>query len=168
MEYLAIMKNKIPRQVIFVVESKKETDSDGIYINEILKFYYGNFIKENEISIKYIPMKGKNHFNHRDVKEKLKKLIEREKNSEVIYVFDKDNATIDANDSLFNEKVTKYCKNNKYKLVWFVKNIEEVLLKKSSSKKTEDAVNFRNKKMIENIKTSVLLNKNPISKRVIF
>lgn len=47
--------------------------------------------------------------------------------TDIFYVFDKDESTLDFRDAQFIEEVEQYCKNQNYKLIWFVKNIEHVM-----------------------------------------
>src|SRR5690554_4309570 len=139
------------RQVIFVIEPKRKTDSDGIYLMEIINYYYSHLKKENTISIKFVMMEGKYNYKKAKVVNQIEKLTALEKSTKVIYVFDKDMGGISYNDTLFVNKVSDYCQQNKYELVWFVKDIENVMLKRSSTSKTIEARRFKENKDIKNI-----------------
>lgn len=149
------------RQVIFVIEPKRKTDSDGIYLMEIINYYYPNIRKENTISIKFVMMEGKYNYKKAKVQKHIEKLTNLERKTKVIYVFDKDMGGITYNDTLFANKVIKYCKQNKYELVWFVKDIENVMLKRSSTSKTREARRFKENKDIKNIQKKDLTVINP-------
>ncbi len=60
--------------------------------------------------------------------------------------------------------VENYCRLNNYHVVWFVHKIEHVYLGRKSNSKTNDAVNFQKKKMIEDIDIKKLSNPNPKNK----
>ncbi|HZJ89218.1 MAG TPA: hypothetical protein VFD05_00860 [Bacilli bacterium] len=127
-------------QLIFIVETTREVQSDEMYIRAILNYYYT--LGENRISFIYLA--GKNNYRTGKVRSKIEKLTRDYKKftggaSFVIHVFDKDNAHKDYQDKQFVREVTAYAREREYHLIWFVRNIEEVLwgkeVKKSVKKK---------------------------------
>ncbi len=141
-------------QLIFCIESTEKAAIDSKYINEILSQYY--HIGENKIS--YVYMCGKHNYNHYKVLNKINKLIKDYQvtgsgSSHVIYVFDKDLNTKDYRDTQFETNVKKHCADQNYKLVWFVKTIEDVMwgMKVSRKEKKKKAIQFISKHQIKKV-----------------
>lgn len=149
-----------PKQVIFCVETKESEKSDCIYIKEIVFFYYGDVIRKNSVTIQFVFMDGKHSYKHthKEVKDKIKLAP---KATRVVFIFDKDRNTVSAYDSQFIKKVSEYCSQNAFDIVWFVKDIEDVMLGHNASKKTKEASDFKRKNQISKVKTSKLKNPNP-------
>lgn len=98
----------------------------------------------NEISIKYVYMEGKHNDNQRRVEKDIKKYCSMYSGeSHVIYVFDRD--------------------QEGYEIVWFVRNIEDVLHKKhvESNKKKEAMIVFKRTKQIQKVEARNLSSPNP-------
>lgn len=135
-------------QLIFLVETNKECQSDWIYINTFVKHYYP--INENiKLSVIYLGSKD-NYYRKEKAILELKKKYHIGK-SIVILCID-----LDGNDKLHNDKneaITNYCKIKGYKLVWLNKNIEDVFLKETVYKndKKKKAIEFAHKEMINTI-----------------
>lgn len=154
------MMNNEPFQIIFVVETTAKCKSDDMYINEILHYCYK--VGENKIS--YVYLEGKFKYNEDRIIKEIHNLQNTYNTltggvSHVIHVFDKDRAHVKWEDASFVNNVTKYCHDNNYGLVWFVKTIEEVMLGKPVKKgeKGPKAINFIKRKNIKNIDRSNLL-----------
>lgn len=139
------------KQVIFVIEPKRKTDSDGIYLMEIINHYYPVIKNRNNVSINFVAMHGKNNFKHKRVISEINNFLALQAKSKVVYVFDKDKIGITYSDNKFFKDVTKYTLSNKYELIWFVKDIENVLLKRSSNNKTDDAKFFKKNYKIKTV-----------------
>ncbi|MDD4204149.1 MAG: hypothetical protein PHF62_03385 [Acholeplasmataceae bacterium] len=142
-------------QLIFCVESTEKAATDKWYINEVLKSYFN--VGENKIS--YVYMGGKHNYNNRSTINKINKLTKEYQltgsgKTYVIYVFDKDQNNQDSRDSQFEKDVKTYCKELGYKLIWFVKTVEEVMWGSKIKKqfKRTKALEFIRKDQIKNIK----------------
>lgn len=142
-------------QLIFCVESTEKAATDKWYISEVLKNYY--HIKGNKIS--YVFMGGKHNYNNRSTINKIDKLTKEYQltgsgNTYVIYVFDKDQSDLDSADNQFEKDVKMYCKKQGYKLIWFVKTVEEVMWGSKIKKqfKKDKALDFIKKNQIKNVK----------------
>ena len=86
-------------------------------------------------------------------------MINGEDQSHVIYVFDKDGNACDLNDNQFEQDVKAFCKQHNYKLIWFVRTIEDVMWKKliNSKDKTNKARDFIRNYQVESINISRLM-----------
>lgn len=145
-------------QLIFCVETSKNAKTDVSYINAVLGKYYN--VGENKIT--YVYMNGKYNYNHDDTIKDIENMIKDYQvggggESYVIYVCDKDLNTQDPRDNAFVKDLKKYCKANGYKLIWFVKTIEDVMwseiIKKNKKKKAEQ---FLSQNRIDKVKKSHL------------
>lgn len=128
-------------QLILVVETNRKADIDVGYLNEIIHYYYE---LKNEVSIKYIYMEGKHNDNQRRVEKEIKRYCSMYSGeSHVLYVFDRDQEG--------NE------------IVWFVRNIEDVIHKKhvESNKKKEAMIVFKRTKQIQKVEARNLSSPNP-------
>lgn len=153
---------QLPKQIVICAETDKKSGSDFIYINEFLKWYFPNIF--NTIKIEYVPLKGKYNYNNKNIIKKINEHKKMESNTKVIFVFDKDLSVINPNDNKFINDVTNFCINRKFEIVWFVKNIENVMLGRSSNNKSKDAVKFREHENIKNVNIKLLNNPNPQTK----
>lgn len=150
------------RQLVFCVESGSNDDSDWIYISEILRRFYNR----DDVKIKLSPiyLNGKGNYRTKNTQNKINKLIKMfsatSSNSctEIIYVIDTDNYDSDAKDKRFLDDVLSYCHDNNYKLIWFCKDIECVLLGKkiSNSIKTSEAIKFKKNEKVFAINERIL------------
>jgi len=149
-------------QLIFVVETDRKCQSDWKYLKEtIYKFY-----EVNDSNIKLTPvfLGGKGRYKDRtrvnDVNKKIKQYssVSSNNKSVVIYVFDTDDYDVNVQDQKFMEEVKKYCEKNKYDIIWFCKDVEQVFLgrKVSNDKKRDESDAFKRKKLIHNIKEEKL------------
>jgi len=140
-------------QLIIVVETNKECDSDWMYIYSALKRFYliGQDIKLNQIYLG-----GKTNYQSNKIKKKIDSLIRAKKESynKVIYCMDVDNNNKE--DITRNTSINVYCEKNNYDVVWFNKNIEEVFLdmKINDKDKSKKAKDFVTKNRIYGIKVN--------------
>lgn len=146
-------------QLIFCVETTEKAAIDNKYINEVLNHYYN--VGENKIS--YVYMSGKFNYNNPKILKKVNKLkrdyqLTGSGKSYIIYVFDKDLNTANYRDSLFEQDVKNYCKEQNYELIWFVRTVEDVMWgsKVNDKEKTQKALQFIKKHQIEKINKSNL------------
>lgn len=145
-----MMSNNI--QLILCVESNNQARTDYFYIQSVLDYFYS--IKENKLS--YLFLGSKHKYNSKktikDIKKRTKDFAQSaNRKSIVIYFLDKDYNNLRTEDKNFIEVVEKYCLDNEYLLVWFVKNIEEVMLNKEEPNKTKikKAQTFYRKELIK-------------------
>lgn len=149
------------KQLIFVVETTKNNQSDDRYIRKLINLRYD--ISNNETKIQFIHMEGKSKYNDKSVVFKINKLKKSNKGGEnyIIYCFDTDQIDCNQDDieKFSNEK--EFCKSNNYLLVWFNYDIEFVLLGKNveSNKKKQESIKFFNNKEV-NISTKKLQSNN--------
>lgn len=110
--------------VVFVFESNKRSQTDYHYVRAILKEKYDRgkyrdypiFAGSKSMLLEDKPIANK-------VSEIKKKTMVR---PEVVVFADVDSGFL--NDFKLNKKIEKHCKENNYNLVWFNRNIEEVVL----------------------------------------
>lgn len=147
-------------QMIFCVETRKNADTDGIYLTEILKSRY---VISNQVKISKIYMGTKSKYNSREVlneiKQKTKDFIHGE--SHVVYCIDTDNYESNHEQKKEFEEIEKFCTQNGYELVWFCHDVEEVFLgrKVANSDKRKEAEAFRKNRMIEQVEEEQLMSK---------
>ena len=144
-------------QLIFLVEARKQSKSDWVYIKETIEHFY-EFDKSNvKLACKY--MNGKGSYKNAKIEKEIKKDIrEYEKESKtnisgVICCFDCDDYDKKPEDSNFLETAKKYCDYKGYEFVWFCKDIEHVYIGNQidDSKKKKKAADFKVKKLIEKL-----------------
>lgn len=142
-------------QLIFVVETSKQSKSDWIYIKETIDKF---FIYDNaHVKLSVVYMNGKSRYSTKEKEiTSLKSQFDqrhRKCESKVMYCFDCDEYDKKREDADFLEKVERFCKEKKYDLVWFCKDIEQVYLGKriANNKKTDEAKGFKSRNDIEHI-----------------
>ncbi len=139
-------------QMILCVETNKKADTDSIYITDTIKHWYKI---TNQIRISKVYMNTKTRYNSKDVIKEINQWINKFiiGESKVIYCIDTDQYERNAEHAKELDKISQYCKENGYDLIWFCHDVEEVFLgqKVSDSQKVREAENFRKKKKIEDI-----------------
>lgn len=147
-----------------VIESPKGK-SDHMYISTLLNIFY---IIDSTIKLEFIPLDGKPSYNYIKVEKKIEELKKRSTYDEfyVIYCLDTDEFDISIRDNNLNNDIKNYCKMKKYDLVWFCREIEEVILGKlvSDNEKQEYAQKFIKNKKSLSINESTF-NKQPFQKK---
>lgn len=147
-------------QLVFVVETSSTAKTDSIYLNELLKrFYDDRVFQSKHVTVRYVYMNGKNNFDKLDTRKE----ISKHKNhfhglSFVIYVSDLDHINQRPEDIVHFEKLEDYCEAKKFKLIWFVRDIEDVLLphRYKSKQKVQEAKNFILNKTVNKISSESL------------
>ncbi len=146
-------------QLILCVESNEKAKTDRYYINSVLKEHFN--VENNKIS--YVYMDGKYKYKSTKVLKEIAKLkrdfsITNTGESYVIYCCDKDKNMSDPNDWQFVQDLEKYCEDNECKLIWFVKTIEDVMLKKivCDKDKVKEAIKFTARNLISSVPKSRL------------
>lgn len=133
-------------QLIFVVETSKESQSDYVYVSETIEKYY------HILGHKLTPifMSGKGNYNKKE--DEIRKCVSKYKGDSVIFIcYDIDNPnkpTYSLNQDIFN-----YAKDKGYELIWFYEDVELVYWKKevSKSEKTKYSKKFLSQNKIDGI-----------------
>lgn len=135
--------------VIIALETKNKNGSDFYYLKSILTRFYEE--RGTGIAIKHVFMNGK--ANYDKIEAKIKNIRNQyQGNSVVVYFCDVDKPELRIDQKQLNNKIINYCKNKNYKLVWFNKTIEDVLIDKLiNNDKTNIAYNFYIKDLINNV-----------------
>lgn len=147
-------------QLIFVVETNKDVQSDWIYIKETLENLYR--IERSVIKLSPVYMNGRGNYSKKlnEIKslEKKFKAMSDESRSHVIYCFDCDAYDTNSNDRKFLEDARLFCKKNDFEFVWFCKDIEQVYLGRSvgGKVKRKEADRFKAKHIIDKINVDSL------------
>ena len=142
-------------QLIFVVESKKTSKSDWIYIKSTIEHFYQYDQAHIKLSPAYMGGKG----NYKTKEKEISSLVSQYRSvskmnqTKVIYCFDCDDYDIKIEDASFLNEAYRYCEDRGYEFVWFCKNIEQVYLEKAvgDNQKTKEAEIFKARKKIAGI-----------------
>lgn len=145
------------KQLIFCLETTEKAKTDKFYIKEVLRYYFK--VGYNKLS--YVYLEGKHNYNTSRIKDEIKTLVDKYgevSDSYIIYVLDKDENTVNPRDNEFVRSASEYCEQNDYKLVWFIKDVEDVMWGKkvSNNKKVDEAKRFLTSKQIEKVNISNL------------
>lgn len=149
-------------QMIFCLETNKKAGTDYIYIREILNYLYQI---SNQVKISPIYMGTKTKYKSDDVLQQIDQKKEDYIHGEtkVIYCIDTDEyEKMPEHKNAFRD-IRQFCKENKYELIWFCHDVEEVFVGKriSDSQKVQIAKAFRNKKEIEKLSQERLSEEEP-------
>lgn len=150
-------------QLIFVVETKKQCNSDWIYIKETIEHFYSYERTQLKLSVVYMDGKGNYSSNKRE--REIKSLISqystasKANESKVVYCFDCDDYINNQDDAKFLKKAKQYCDSCGAEFIWFCKDVEQVYLGKSinDNQKKKESANFKAKKQINNVDSKKLL-----------
>lgn len=124
-----------PKQLILVVECNEQSKSDYHYICGIIKYFF------NFSTIKLTPVYAGNKSRlYNDKTNRTIKSFKRQYNGEsIVIVF----ADYDSSSSSDNNAIKTFCMTNGYDLVWFNKEIEEVVFQEEFDKdKVTAAISF--------------------------
>lgn len=159
-----------PLQLVFCVETTNSAKTDRTYMNCIIDYHFPRLRASESIKISYIHLCGKTNFDKRSIE---KVILELTKNyqkfsggsSEIFYVLDKDNFTINPQDASFVKRVEQHCSCTNRNLIWFVKDIEHVLVGRqiSNGEKKKVSLDFSRLNQITSISKEVLSVKDPKS-----
>lgn len=118
--------------IIFVVETNVVVRSDSAYIVWLLKKSFSEYIdfsKADSLYIRYdfVYMDGKTNYKSKDIKDEIKKQLSEfpEGNTYIIYCIDIDSKG--NHDKELSKKIKLYTQENKYLLIGFYKEIEDVV-----------------------------------------
>ena len=142
------------KQLIFVVETSSNNQSDDRYLKKLINSRYD--LSSNEIKLQFIHMDGKSYYNDKTVISKIKKYIDENKGGEnyITYCFDTDEIDSEYKYKEEFKKEKEYCDAKNYFIVWFNYDIEYVLLGKrvESNKKKQESIKYYNKEQVIPIK----------------
>lgn len=134
-------------QLIFCVETNKKTKSDWYYLSSVIHQFYRI---DSSVKLSVVYMDGKNKYKQKSVINGIKELrnMFTGDNTYVIYCFDTDDIVNSPKALSFMKEVEDYCLINRFDLVWFNRDIENVLLGKSvsNSEKATCAIDYVRKK----------------------
>lgn len=144
-------------QLIFVVETNKNCNSDWIYIKDTIEHFY--IYERTRVKLSVVYMDGRGNYNSKKKEKEIKKLISqysatsRNNQSKVLYCFDCDEYNNNPDDSKFLKDAKKYCEDKEYDFIWFCKDVEQVYIGKKvdDSQKKKEAAKFKAKKLITNV-----------------
>lgn len=136
-------------QIILCVEADKKAETDAIYIKDTIYRFYEI---DRSVKLSFIYMNGKTNYASKNVQNKLTQLSKDYKNGQsvVIYCVDLDKYESNPAQARENDDIRAYVTKNKYEMVWFCHDVEEVYLGASVDKrqKTDAAIDFRKKELI--------------------
>ncbi len=155
------------QQLLFCIEADNKSKTDWVYIKATIDRFYN---LPNTVSVKPICMGGKTNYRRNKVVKDIKSAISGFKNNgetHVIYCIDTDNINSDPNREREFKEITDYCAENKYELIWFCRDIEEVYLGKRSeqSAKIDEAKKFKSSDAIMECSEKALTCKQPSLKK---
>ncbi len=135
--------------IVMCLETNKQAQTDKMYIDKILNqtYKFGN-----EVTFYPIFMGGKPAYKKRQVVNEIKLALKQKFDEKhVVYCIDIDQFEQSAEANKLNSDITQYCKQNGYKLVWFCKTIEDVILHEivPDKEKVKRATKFKNAEEIE-------------------
>ena len=140
------------------VEADKQAQTDAIYIKDtIVRFYE----IDRSVKLSFIYMNGKSNYNSKGVQGKINQLSKDYKNgpSVAVYCIDLDKYESNSAQLKENEEIKEYIAKNKYEMVWFCHDIEEVYLGESVIKKMKasTAIAFKKKEQILKVDAQKLM-----------
>lgn len=144
--------------LLFVVEARRSSESDWMYLRSVILFYYGIRCYRG----KTIFAKTKSLLTYE------KKIYEENEKfdgkAKVIIIAD-----VDENDDEQNHKIERRCKEKGYELVWMNMDVEDVFWGKriDDKKKAKEAIKFQRMgdKALESLGVDILMEPNPLKKR---
>lgn len=133
------------KQVILCVETNKQANIDVGYIDAVIKQLYK---LGSEVKLQYKYFSGKGAYNSPKLLKEIKKdiaALNGRSSAEVIYCIDTDKYDSDAEVQKLNTDIENFCRQNRYKFMWFCRDVEEVFLHKTveDSKKKAEVARFK-------------------------
>ena len=146
------------KQLLFCIETNKKTGTDSVYINETIDKYY---VRENTISIKFIPLSGKSNYKKpgtlKEISSK-RKQYSRNGETTVIYCIDTDKYDLESEQKILLDEIVRFCDDMGFELVLFCRDVEDVYWGEQVSKSDKVAMagKFRSSRHIDNVPEEVL------------
>ncbi|MBR4781945.1 MAG: hypothetical protein IK014_11405 [Lachnospiraceae bacterium] len=148
------------KQIILCVEASKQAETDAIYIKDTINRFYDI---DRTIKLSFVYMNGKTNYDSKSVQNTINKFSRDYKNGKsiVIYYVDLDKYESNPAQAKENNAIKEYVAKNKYEMVWFCHDIEEVYLGESIDKKQKKntAIEFRKKEKIVEVDAQRLMAK---------
>lgn len=155
-------------QLILCIESDHKNPIDEKYIRQIIKRFY--ILGENKLS--FVHLSGKNQYKHAKKLKDIEKLIKEYRltangQSKVVYCMDKDESTVDPRDNQFIEDIESFCRTKSFDVVWFVRDIEEVVWghRVADNDKSKKVIDFIKHNEVEKISKTNLSASNNVNKK---
>lgn len=144
---------RMGKQILLCVETNKQARTDYKYIVETIKRFY---VLNPKIIHRPIFLESKTKYKANDKVKEINKYINDYKkfgNTTVIYFIDTDDYDVSSETKLLYDNIQSYCSDNKYELVYFSKDVEDVFwgFQVDNSKKVDKADEFTRKKVIETV-----------------
>ena len=123
-------------QLVIVLETSTEEGTDALYFHSVLDYFFERRdLYGNEVNIVYVYLHGKQNYNSDDVLSQINNYTsmfndwESERGeTHTIYCLDTDSIEKVFKTGSFFKNVQDFCESNKFDLVWFCKNVENVFL----------------------------------------
>lgn len=150
-------------QLIFCVEANDKSMTDALYISELLKRFFPIPTQlSTQVKIQYVYLGSKYKYKQPKIKREIeayKKHFSGE--TYVIYVADTDEFDHVVRDKQFVDELSAYCLDEEHHLIWFVKDIENVLLgtRIENTRKKREAVKFKSSGSVSTINPTILSSK---------
>jgi len=145
-------------QLIFCLETCSTAKTDQMYLIELIKRFYPAIIESSYVKREYVFLSGKSNYNNHKIRKDINKRVKEYKDTiggqtVIVYLLDKDKFDSVPEDRDFIIEVDNYCTDNGFELIWFVRNIEHVLLgqKIESNKKVIIASRFKSSQSINGV-----------------
>ena len=130
-------------QMLLCLETNKQSATDYVYIKDTINRFYK---LNNKIKITPLYMNGKANYNSNKVIKEIKRMSKGfiMGQTKVVYCIDTDAYENNSNQARELEVISLYCQNNKYEMIWFCHDIEEVYIgtKVPNNQKVKKANNF--------------------------
>lgn len=118
-----------PFQLIICVETNRKCESDKIYLDLALKYFFSSEIAMYKIKLEYIFMDGKGNYSSKRVNKEIQSKINKYTgDTKVLFAFDTDRFETNPEDKNFLEQAKREIERNEYYMSWFCHDIEEVFL----------------------------------------
>lgn len=149
------------KQIIFCMETNKQTKTDWVYISETIRRFYKD---SNKIHLEKEFLNGKTNYKSRRVLNDISKKTREYRVGEtwVIYCIDVDDFENNQDHVREFEEIQMYCQQNGFELIWFCHDVEDVFLGERihNTEKAKAAATFRKRKSINSIDEKVLKSAN--------
>ena len=149
-------------QVIRVMETNEEAQTDLVYVDFVCKKYYS----QQNVTYSDVFLGGKQNYSNKKIKNHILNLIKMNSKygqSVVVYFIDSDQDNLNFKMGSRGKNIIEYCLENGYELVFFVSTIEHVFWKKKvdDKDKKEYSIKFINEKQCDNTSVYDLKKQDP-------
>ncbi len=137
--------------LLFCVESNKLKQIDWIYIESLIRHFY---IEDRDVVRRPVFMNGRSNYASGKVQKEIQSNHKKGyTNIHVLFCVDTDHYEMNTDQKTELERIVAFCKSNRYELIWFCHDIEEVLIGRSvpDSEKLAFAKRFANLELYKKI-----------------